>query len=243
MYDFVKFEIDNFAYPDLDKRFPAEYPRFIRDEMVCWTECGCHWTISAPVAEEYSLREWLSDAGIQVSKCEYSKHVNQKEWLIDHLTERKQDLEKYLSKQPGSEAVREFGSGARYKLIYIDGDMVENLYHTHSRPYDLYWEAIQILDLSIAALANTNIKSINHASCGLSGFYANGGKKPCFMDLEVQLKKDIELFDINIASGEKSWNCKLLAVRQVDTNATPQQEKKKEILDPSRGTGRKVSYV
>jgi hypothetical protein len=244
MYDFINFEIDNYTYPDLDNRFPAEYPRFIRDEMVCWTECGCHWTINAPLAEEYSLREWLLEAGIQVSKCSYSKRVNRKEWLIDLLTQKKQGLEKYLSEQPSSEEAQEFGSGARYKLIYTDGDMVENLYNTHYRPGILYREAIQILDLAIAALANTNIGPINHASCGLSGFYANGGNKPCFMNLDAQLKKDIELFDINIASGNSAWSCKLVAVRQTNTIMTPQQqEKKNEIQSPSRGTGRKVSYV
>jgi hypothetical protein len=242
MYDFIRFEIDTFAYPNLDKRFPAEYPRYVKDEMVCWTECGCHWTISVPVAEEYPLREWLTDVGIQVSKYEYSKRVNRKEWLIDHLTERKQDLEKYFSEQPSSEDVREFGSGARYKLIYIDGDMVENLYTTHSRPMSLYKEAIQILDLAIAALSDTDIGHINFASCGLSGFYANGGKKPCFMNLDEQLRSDIELFDINIASETSKWSCKLMSIRQVGTITTP-QEKKNEMSSSSYVGGRKVSYV
>lgn len=243
MYDYVKFEIDTFACPDLDKRFPAEYPRYAKDEMVCWTECGCHWIISAPVAEEYSLREWLSDAGIQVTKCEYSKRVNKQDWLIDLLTQKKQDLEKYLLEQPDFEAGWEFGSGARYKLIYIDSDMVENLYNTHSRPESLYKEAIQILDLAIGAMSNTNIGIINFASCGLSGFYANGGNKPCFMNLDVQLKKDIKLFDINITSGKSVWTCKLVAIRQIDTSTTPQIKKNEILTSSSGGTGRKVSYV
>ena len=52
MYDFIKFEIASNVCPDLDKRFPAEYPRYKSDDMVCWTDCGCHWFISVPVLEE-----------------------------------------------------------------------------------------------------------------------------------------------------------------------------------------------
>lgn len=71
MYDFIKFEIATNVCPDLDKRFPAEYPRYKSDDMACWTDCGCHWFVSVPVAEEYLLREWFLDVGIQVTACDY----------------------------------------------------------------------------------------------------------------------------------------------------------------------------
>ena len=73
MYDFIKFEIATNVCPDLDKRFPAEYPRYKSDDMACWTDCGCHWFVSVPIAEEYQLREWFLDVGIQVTAYDYTK--------------------------------------------------------------------------------------------------------------------------------------------------------------------------
>jgi len=222
MYDYIKFEIDNNTNSrDLDKRFPAEYPWFIQDEMLCWSECGCHWTISAPVAEEYHLREWLMEAGLQMTKYEYSKRVPDnyyRDELVYGLREKKTEFDKYLSELAASEIQPAgsdgFESGARYKLVYHDPDDVENLYHTHTQPISLYREASIILGLAIDELAKYPSR-VKQASCAVSGFYAAGGSNPKLLNLDLQPGKEIRLFDFQIRSHDisSSWSCKLLAVR------------------------------
>lgn len=216
MYDYIRFEIDNniISY-NLDKCFPVEYQRFIKDEMLCWSECGCHWTISAPVAEEYHLREWLSDAGIQVSRYEYLRRLPEnyhRDELVMNLTKKKKDFDNYLLELEKADGDKQFESGARYKLIYHDSDDVENLYNTHTCPIDLYREASMILGLAINELGKY-LRPVKQASFAVSGFYAAGGKLPNLMNLDKQPAKEIRLFDFEVMSMDTSWSCKLMAVR------------------------------
>ena len=133
MYDYIRFEIDNNTIShNLDKRFPAEYPRFIKDEMLCWSECGCHWTISAPIAEEYQLREWLMNNVLHATKCEYIKRLPEnyhRDGLVSDLTEMKSDFANYLSELEKTDGDKQFESGARFQLVYHDTDDIENLYN------------------------------------------------------------------------------------------------------------------
>lgn len=216
MYNYIRFEIENNTIShNLDKRFPAEYPRFIEDEMLCWFECGCHWTISAPVAEEYYLREWLSDTGLHATKCEYIKRLPEnyhRDELVMNLKEKKKDLDNYLSELEKADGDKQFESGARYKLIYHDSDDVENLYNTHTRLISLYREASMILGLAINELGKY-LRPVKQASFAVSGFYAAGGKIPNLMNLDKQPAKEIRLFDFEVMSMDTSWSCKLMAVR------------------------------
>lgn len=216
MYDFIRFEVDNNTNSrDLDKCFPAEYPRFIKDEMLCWSECGCHWTISAPVAEEYQLREWLMNNGLHATKCEYIKRLPEhyhRDELVYGLREKKTIFDKYLSELEKTDGDKEFESGARFQLVYQDPDDIENLYNTHTWLINLYREASMILGLAIEELGKFP-RPVKQASFAVSGFYANGGKQPKLLNLDGQPGKEIRLFDFEIMSNDYSWSCKLMAVR------------------------------
>ena len=248
MYDFIRFEIATNVCPDLDKRFPAEYPRYKSGDMACWTDCGCHWFISVPVAEEYQLREWFLDTGIQVTAYDYTKRrtveaADQKEWIVEYLTKKHDELIKFLADTEfhvDMGLYEPFSSGARFQLIYVDNDDIENLYRTHTRPIDLYTEAVGLFEMAIKSVRDYPI-IISDFNCGMSGFYAGGGKRVVLMNLsgQSQSTKEHRLFNISINNG---WTCRLMAVR---IYSIPEPEKTNEIpsVPNNKFIGRKVSTV
>jgi hypothetical protein len=227
MYDFIRFEVDAYKYKDLDKRFSAAYSGYTTlDDMAIWSDCGCHWFISVPVTEEYHLREWFLDSGIQVTGYEYTKRrtvEDQKEWLVGYLTGKIDEIKNYLQNPKNDNLTEPFNNGARYKLIYYDMDDIENFYHSHNRPLDLYHEAIEILELAIKEIEKYP-RFMTSVSCALSGFYVGVGSKINLMDLMVQTKKEIRLFDIQIGDNSIIWYARLVAVRQDTDNETKQNK-------------------
>jgi hypothetical protein len=216
MYDFIRFEIDAFEYKDLDKKLPLDYPRYAAGDFACWTDCGCHWLVSCPISEEFQFREWLMDAGIQITKYDYIQRAHpeeQKIWLLEYLEQKLAGLKKFMSDTEEFHVdmglYTAYQCGTRYQLIYVDADDVENLYGTHTRPIDLYKEAITILGKAIEDVRQYP-RPITQSHCGISGFY--NGRNVSLMNLEGQYpsKKEIKLFDLTINSDYKT---SLLAVR------------------------------
>lgn len=252
MYDFIRFEIATNVCQDLDKRFPAEYPRYKSGDMACWTDCGCHWFVSVPVAEEYQLREWFLDTGIQVTAYDYTKRrrddADQKEWIVEYLTKKHDELVKFLADDEfhvDMGLYKPFSRGARFQLIYVDNDDIENLYGTHTRPIDLYTEAVGLFEMAIKCVRDYPI-IISDFNCGMSGFHASGGKRVALMDLSAQSQpqsqftKEHRLFNISIKNKNGGWSCRLIAVPVLE-----KPEKTNEIpsVPNNKFIGRKVSTV
>lgn len=215
MYDFVQFEIDTTASKDLDKRLPLEYPRYAAGDLACWTDCGCHWLVSCPISEEFQFREWLSDSGIQITKYDYIQRAHpeeQKTLLLEYLEKKLAGLMIFMADTKvhvDMGLYTAYQCGTRYQLIYVDKDDVENLYGTHTRPIDLYKEAITILGKVIEDVRQYP-RPITQSHCGISGFY--NGRNVSLMNLEGQdpNKEEIRLFELTINSD---YNTSLVAVR------------------------------
>jgi hypothetical protein len=183
MYDSVRFEIDAFKYKDLDKRLPQEYPRYTIGEMACWSDCGCHWFVVCQITEEFAFREWLFGQDIQITKYDYILRptpADNKQYLLDYLQTKTTEIRQVLQdpdycQKNGLESP--FKDGARFQLIYVDSDDVENLYGTHQRPIDLYTEAADILDRVYHEVDGGELTQdgFEGVSSSMSGFYS--GKK------------------------------------------------------------------
>jgi len=230
MYDSVRFEIDAFKYKDLDKRLPVEYPRYTIGEMACWSDCGCHWFVVCNIAEEFAFREWLSDHDIQITKYDYILRptpADNKAYLLNYLQTKTSEIRQVLrdpdySQKNGLESP--FKDGARFQLIYVDADDVENLYGIHARPIDLYTEATDILDRVYNEVERGELTQggIQGASSSMSGFYS--GKKIRLLDLEEQPatgtthETRIKLFDMELRfpdrlSKIKKQKSELIAIK------------------------------
>ena len=218
MFDSVRFEIDAFEYKDLDKRLPEEYPRYALGEMACWSDCGCHWFVVCNINEKFAFREWLSDAGIEITKYEYILRptpADNKQYLLNYLQTKTAEIRQVLKdpeycQKNGLEAP--FKDGARFQLIYIDSDDVENLFGIHQRPIDLYTEAADILDRVYHEVNDSELTQggIQGVSSSMSGFYS--GKKVQLMNLDEQPATStthetrIKLFDMELRFPDRLSN-------------------------------------
>lgn len=220
MYDFIRFEIDAFEYKDLDKKIQLEYPRYAAGDFACWTDCGCHWFVVCQITEEFQFQEWLSDAGIQITKCDYILRptpVDAKKYLLDYLQTKTSRI-RHVLKNPdycrknGLESL--FKDGARFQLIYVDANDVENLYGTHTRLVDLYTEASDILDRIYTELDSSELthETIQFGIVDITGFYS--GIKVKLMNLEAQLvisytsETKIKLFGLKLRFQDRLSNIK-----------------------------------
>lgn len=257
MYDSVHFEIDAFKYKDLDKRLPVEYPRYAVAEMACWSDCGCHWFVVCNIAEEFAFREWLSDHDIQITKYDYILRptpADNKAYLLNYLQTKTAEIRQVLKdpvfcQKNGLEVP--FKDGARFQLIYVDSDDVENLYGIHTQPIDLYTEAADILDRVYHEVDGGELTQggIEGVSSSMSGFYS--GKKINLMNLDEQLATStthetwIKLFDMELRfpdrlSKIKKQKSELIAIK---IHPDPIKTNPNDVNKTNKFVGRRTTTV